>query len=263
MIARLSASALPFAQMIETPMRSIFAPLARFAAIVMLAGGLAACKSELYSSLPERDANEMVSVLAQSGITASREAMKGGNFSVSVERDDTTRALAALNQRGLPRQQFETLGTVFDAKKMVSTPFEEKARFMYAINQELANSLTQISGVVSARVHVMMPEAAPLERNKQAPRASVFIYHLPEASLAPYLPIIKNLVVNSVNGLNYEDVTVAFFPSKPSVDVKAGRAAFLPGANQIVFIVLGVVLLGMFLKRRAIGRYLDRTLAHA
>ncbi len=235
----------------------------RLFAVALLGVALAGCKSELYSSLPEREANEMISVLSQAGIGVSRERNKGGTFALSVDRDDTARALGVLAQRGLPRQQFESLGNVFDAKKMVSTPFEEKARFMHAINQELANSLTQIAGVVSARVHVMLPDASPLERNRQAPRASVFVYHLQGADLGPHLPVIKSLIVNAVNGLNYEDVAVAMFPTTPPGAIRAGGLASLPGANHLVLILLGAVLVTLLALRQKIGRRLGQLLAKA
>lgn len=246
-------------------MRTLWSKLSRLFVIAALAGTLAACKSELYSSLPERDANEMVSVLAQSGISSSREKAKGGTFTISVDQDKVGQAIAVLNQKGLPRQQFESLGTIFDAKKMVSTPFEERARFMHALNQELANSLTRISGVVSARVHIMLPDSSPLDRTRQMPRASVFVYHQPGADVTPHVPLIKNLIVNSVNGMAYEDVAVGIFPAAgaPSASGSAFSLAGLPSANHAILMVLGAVLLGMFLFRRAIGRAVNGALARS
>jgi type III secretion protein J len=246
-------------------MRTLFSKLSRFLLIAAFAGALAACKTELYSSVPERDANEMISVLAQAGISASRERAKGGGFTVSVAQEQVGQAVGVLNQKGLPRQQFENLGTIFDAKKMVSTPFEERARFMHAMNQELANSLTRIAGVVSARVHIMMPDASPLDRSRQQPRASVFVYHQPGIQVGQYVPLIKNLVVNSVNGMAYEDVAVGLFPAAvtPAQQASPFAAIGLPGANQTLLIVLGAVLLGMFLFRRSIGRAVNGALARS
>lgn len=228
-----------------------------------LAALLTACKSEIYSSVPERDAAEMTSILNTAGIEASRERLKSGQFSISVPSSQAARATALMAQRGLPRQQFETLGTIFDAKRMVSTPFEERARFMHAINQELANSLTQISGVISARVHVMLPESSPLERERQSPRASVFVYHLPDVPMAPHVPVIKNLVVNAVNGLNYEDVAIALFPQAPAGYSGSGLFAGLPSGNHIVLILLMGILAVMFFARQSIGRAVGQFLSRA
>lgn len=246
-------------------MRNPFSKIARLVLVVAFAGALAACKTELYSSVPERDANEMVSILSQSGISATRERAKAGGFTISVDQDKVGQAVAVLNQKGLPRQQFENLGTIFDAKKMVSTPFEERARFMHALNQELANSLTRVAGVVSARVHIMLPEASPLDRTRQQPRASVFVYYQPGAQVSQFVPLIKNLVVSSVNGMAYEDVAVGLFPAAVTPLAQPGPLAALglPGANHTILMVLGAILLGMFLFRRAIGRAVNGALTRS
>ena len=244
-------------------MHPIFSRIARLTAIAVLAGALAACKTDLYSSLPERDANEMIAVLSEAGISASRERAKGGNFTVSVDQGQIGSAITVLNQRGLPRQQFDSLGNIFDAKKVVSTPFEERARFMHAINQELANSLTRISGVVSARVHVMLPDSSPLDRVRQQPRASVFVYHQPGVQVNAYVPLIKNLVVNSVNGMAYEDVAVGLFPASTTTSSRFAGIAGLPSGNHVILIMLGGILLGMLMFRRAIGRAVASVLARS
>jgi type III secretion protein J len=244
-------------------MRMFTKAITRLLAIALLAGALAGCKAELYSNLSEREANEMIAVLNGAGIEASREKVKGGTFTLSVDKDKTAASIAVLNQRGLPRQQFDSLANIFDAKKMVSTPFEERARFMHAMNQELANSLTQISGVVSARVHLMLPDNSPLDRNKQQPRASVFVYHQPNVNVSQHVPVIKNLIVNSVNGLNYEDVAVAIFPANLSGAISTAGMSSLPFGNQTVLIVLGIILVGMALFRRTIGRVLNQMLARS
>lgn len=245
--------------MLDMPtLSSIRKFISRTVVIVGLSCMVAACSSEITSGVPERDANEMTSILAQSGIDATRQRQKNGQFSLSVDSSKAAEAMAVLAKHGLPRPQLETFGSVFDAKRVVSTPLEERARFMYALNQELANSLTQISGVVSARVHVMLPEADPLDRDKPAPRAAVFIYHLPEVSMNQYAPVIKNLVVNAVAGLNYEDVALAFFPARAAAD----PAQPIADSRMVNYILLGLslslvaVLLATF--GRSTGRHTSR-----
>jgi type III secretory pathway lipoprotein EscJ len=41
----------------------------------------------------------------------------------------------------------------------------------------------------------------------------VFLYERPDANVKTYVPVIKSLVMNSVDNLQYEDVTVAIFPA--------------------------------------------------
>jgi len=172
---------------------------------------LTACKSELYSQLDERQINEMVALLNTNGIDADRIKGEKGTFSLEVERSNFSKSITILSSQGFPRKTYQSLGDVFKSDKMVSTPFEERARFMYALNQELSQSISQINGVVSARVHITVPQKTPFEKNTKTARASVFIYHAPGADIKKDVPVIKNLITRSVDGLLYEDVTVALF----------------------------------------------------
>jgi len=213
---------------------------ARLAIAAFLLAALAGCKSEVYSSLPEREANEIIAVLDQSGISAQRDRAKDGTFSVAIDSGSIGQATEILEREGLPRQRFENLGGIFQSNHMVATPFEERARFMYAMNQELSNSLTQIAGVVSARVHVMMPENSPLDAGKERPRASVFLYHDPLADIRKQVPVIKTLIVNSVSGLAYEDVAVALFPAAKgnAAASAANNASWLQGQSSVLLAML-------------------------
>lgn len=206
---------------------------------------LSACQSELYSNLPEREVNEMISVLAVNGIEASRSSDGKGNFSISVDRGDFSIAIAKLSEKGLPREQFGSLGKVFNSEKLVSTPFEERARFMHALNEELSNSISRINGVVSARVHLMVPEDSPFEKNKTPPRASVFIYQQAGIDLRPQIPTIKNLIVNSLDNLEYSFVEVALFEDNTSATATRSNhsVASLGGSlwNIILLGLLGAV----------------------
>lgn len=229
--------------------------LTRFFVLTGMLLMLAGCKSELYSQLPERDANEMIAILASAGIDAERERAKDGTFSLRIETDQQARAIQMLSSRGLPRPKFESLGEIFDSKRMVSTPFEERARFMHAINQELSNSISKISGVTSARVMVMMPDESPLDRNKQPARASVFIYHHPTTPVREYIPMIKGLIVNSVNGLMYENVAVALFPADQSLSPSGGLSVTnLRLGNLGGLASLMVLMVGGFLVWHMLGR---------
>ena len=185
--------------------------IARILTITVFGLLLTACKSELYSQLDERQINEMVALLNANGIEADRVKGEKGTFSLEVDRSEFSKSITILSSQGLPRKTYQSLGEVFKSDKMVSTPFEERARFMYALNQELSQSISQINGVVSARVHITVPQKTPFEKTVKTARASVFIYHAPGADIKKNVPVIKNLITRSVDGLMYEDVTVALF----------------------------------------------------
>lgn len=178
---------------------------------------LAACsQQELYGQLNERQANEMVAVLRNAGLVAEKTlARDGKSFAVNTTAHDFSRAVEVLHAGGFPRDAFDNLGQVFKKEGFVSSPLEERARFTHALSQELSSTLSNIDGVVQARVHVSVPEKNPLADKPAPATASVFIKHRPGVDLSQQLGKIKALVVNSMEGLPYDNVTVALFPAEP------------------------------------------------
>ena len=176
---------------------------------------LAGCSSdqELYGQLSERQANEMVAVLYGAGIKAEKVAAEG-KFSVTTSHDHFSDAVRALNAQGYPRENFDSMGKVFKREGFVSSPLEERARLTHAMSQEIANTLANIDGVITARVHLVMPENNPLAEKQTPSAASVFIKHRADRNLSGQVPQIKALVVNSIEGLKYGNVTVALFPAE-------------------------------------------------
>jgi type III secretion protein J len=123
--------------------------------------------------------------------------------------------MEVLKAEGYPRDAYDSLGQVFRKEGFVSTPLEERARLLYALSQELSRTISAIDGVVVARVHLAIPERQPLSEEKPLSSASVFIKHKPGSQIVNKAASIKALVVNSVEGLPYENVTVTFFVSEP------------------------------------------------
>jgi type III secretion protein J len=208
---------------VQTPQ----APLSRFATAALCAATLllGACSNqELYSQLSERQANEMVAVLRIAGIEAEKTAHEG-KFSVTTSRNDFSQAVRTLNAQGYPRESFDTMGKVFKREGFVSSPLEERARLMHAMSQEISNTIASIDGVVTARVHLVVPERNPLVDKLQPAAAAVFIKHRADRNLASQTAQIKALVVNSIEGLSYDNVTVALFPAESMPGDKAAPTA--------------------------------------
>jgi type III secretion protein J len=183
------------------------------ALVTLVALLLASCsQQELYSQLSERQANEMVAVLQSAGIDADKQ-VRDGRFSVRTASADFPTAVRTLSAQGYPRESFDTMGKVFKKEGFVSTPLEERARLVHAMSQEISNTLTSIDCVVTARVHLVVPEKHPLIDRVQPAAAAVFIKHRPDCDLTPQTTAIKALVVNSIEGLAYEHITVAMFPA--------------------------------------------------
>jgi type III secretion protein J len=227
---------------------------------IFLAGALlalSACgRSDLYSGLSEQHANEMVAALDRAGVGASKSPGKEGSWSVGVARGDFAYATTVLRAADLPRADHESMGDLFRKKGIVSTPVEERARYTFALAQELSQTLSSIDGVQVARVHIVQPERDPIAREVTAASASVLIKHEPGVSLADDLPDIKMLVSHAVQGLDYEDVKVALFeadpvPLRPEPALEQAAAAYAaPLAGAAGLTVLGLAAL----YRRRSGR---------
>lgn len=173
---------------------------------------LAACNDEIYRNLSARDANEIVAVLRRSDIAALRDG-DGTNFRVSVPRGDFARAVDILSRAGLPREQFRSIGEVFPGDGLIVSPFEQRARLIFAVSQELSKTIKSISGVASARVHVVMPEADARHVGPVRASASVVVLHRPRVDTAELSSKIRLIVANAVPELSDRDVSVAFFPA--------------------------------------------------
>ena len=176
---------------------------------------LGACGGEtLYEQLDEQQANEMLAVLVRAGLNANKLHADQG-WSIEVSRSSLPEAMEVLKSEGYPRESFASLGEVFRKEGFVSTPLEERARLLYALSQELSRTVSSIDGVVAARVHLAIPEQRPLSEQKAPSSASVFIKHKPGSQVASKAAAIKALIVNGVEGLPYENVTVTFFAAEP------------------------------------------------
>jgi type III secretion protein J len=219
----------------------------RTAVLVGLVLALTACKEDLYTALPERDANEMVAVLAAQGISSSRSRDKDGAYALQVESADVPAAITILRDQGFPREPFQTLGDVFSADGAFSTPFEQHSRYLHAMNQELSATISAIDGVRSARVLVTAPQRERFDQEEPRATAAVAIHYEAGQDIQSKLPSIKTLVAHALPNLNYDDVAVALFEAggpvvdtSPSAGAGAGTAAMsvLPGSGGIVVTLL-------------------------
>lgn len=189
---------------------------ARWLCMVTVVASLAACKVELFSSLTEQEANDMVALLLSHNFDAEKGAATKKGVPVLVESADLAPAIELLRENGYPRDTFNDLGKVFQQQGLISSPLEERVRFIYGLSQSISETLSHIDGVTTARVHVIVPERHPLDDNPGGSSAAVFIKTRPGTNLEDKIPAIKMLVQHSVEGLTYDDVVVALFETARS-----------------------------------------------
>jgi type III secretion protein J len=211
----------------------------RAASALVLCLLLGACgEQELYTGLSQRQANEMTAVLRNAGIDAQKVARDNERYAVQAPRESFSQAIEVLRANGYPRDGYDTLGQVFKKEGFVSSPLEERARFTHALSQEISNTIASIDGVVIARVHLAVPERDPLSDKPKLSSASVFIKHRPGVDLSARVGQVKALVVNAIEGLPYDNVTVALFAAEPLPVRTALPASPLAGLDTLLWSLL-------------------------
>ena len=198
---------------------------------------LAACGGnvELMAAVPEFEANEMLAVLLNAGIKAEKVPGKEGMVAVQVEGGKVALALDTLRARGLPRERYAGMGEVFKKDGLISSPLEERVRYLFALSQELSNTLTKIDGVITARVHVVLPERGSAGDASTPSSAAVFIKYQEGYNIDLVRPQIRQLVINSIPNLTPDKVAIVLVPAQAeAVATAAGAGRSGGGAGATV-----------------------------
>lgn len=186
----------------------------RRALVLIAVIALAGCgREDLYTNVTESDANTMLGLLIARGISATKRPVKENLFAVAVPRDQFASAVDILKWYGIPKETFQGIGEMFPKTGLVSSPSEERIRFMHALAGNISEMLSNIDGVITARVILVLPSNDPYTNANNPASASVFIKIRPGFDTTTQIPQIKNLVMNSVEGLKYERVAVTVMRS--------------------------------------------------
>ncbi len=228
----------------------------RLLVTLALACALAACQMDLHTKATEADANEMLGALLAAGLSAKKQSPDNGKtWTISIDEGDAVQAIDVLRVNALPRARRATMGELFKKEGLISSPTEERVRFIFGVEQELAETVSRIDGVMVARVHIVLPNNDPLSSNVKPSSASVFVKHQRNVDVSALVPAIKNLVLHAVEGLDYNGVTVTLVAATAQATV-AGAGASSPSARSVWLpvLVVGVVTalllaLGLVLKR--------------
>jgi len=159
----------------------------------------------LYANLDPADAGQIVEWLKSEKIPYRLEQ---GGQTVLVPQRYVHEARLQLATAGLPRGG--TVGfEILDQTRLGATDFEQRINYLRALQGELARTISCISGVETARVHIVVPEPSLFVGQRQAASAAVFVKMKPLARLTPdQVSGIMHLVAYSVEGLAPEQVTV-------------------------------------------------------
>lgn len=186
--------------------------------LLLAAAALAAagCQTAVLHGLSEQDSNQVIAALQDQGIMASKEldSAEAATWKVVVPRRDASRVWSVLQDYRLPSARGRRVQDVFGKSKLLTGPLEEKALFLEALQGEIAHTLESVSGVVSARVHVAIPETDLSGQTVSAVKASVMLEYHPDPSGRPPLreDEVRGVVSNGVNDLKPENVSVVMKP---------------------------------------------------
>ncbi len=157
--------------------------------------------------------------LSESDRQLAFEALSGADFKARIDSASGElkvpdaryhEARMFLASRGLPQEGSASgMSSLDDESSMTSSQFMEQVRYVSAMEQELARSITQITTIRSARVHLATPTQSVFVRNRTPAKASVVVSPYPGRQVSPsQVEAIIHMVSSSIPYLSIEDVVV-------------------------------------------------------
>jgi flagellar M-ring protein FliF len=207
-----------------------------FAALLLLSGlmgGLSwyALRTDwriLYSGLDTEDARQVGLTLAQAQIPFD-VADNGMTLRVPSAQLDKARLATSAKAIRSGRMGFE----LFDKPNWVGSEFDEQVNYQRALEGELEHTVSSLSDVETARVHLVMPHDSLFREQERPAKASV-VLKLRRASLADgEADSIRNLVASAVDGLSPEHVVLVDASGRLSLGPKTEEALRLSGEQAL------------------------------
>ncbi|QCT94474.1 flagellar basal body M-ring protein FliF [Caminibacter mediatlanticus TB-2] len=130
------------------------------------------------------------------------------NGIIEVPKDIVGKVRLDVAAQGLPKSSkvgFE----IFDKNSFGATDFEQRVKYLRALEGELAKTIESISAVESAKVNIAIPKESVFVENQTPPTASILIKLRPNMTLTPkQIEGIKWLVAAAVPKLKPENVKI-------------------------------------------------------
>jgi type III secretion protein J len=217
-----------------------------FACLLLVGCG----RIDLYTNLSEQQANEVAAVLLAAEIDADKRVSESKAWAVRIVKSDLPRAMDVLESAGVPKMQSLSMAELFKKDGFISSPLEERARFISATATELQQTIGRMNGVLDARVHLAMPERDPLTDQVVPASASVFVKYTQDVKFAENGGVgnVKALVRDAVEGLSVDRITVVATPAagswrhavRPSDTLLAGYAYQKPLLRDEFWLAFGL-----------------------
>jgi type III secretion protein J len=221
-------------------------------------------QQELTKVDSEKEANRVLVELEAHGIKQAQKIEKAEQrkvaFSITVPASELSAARNVLVQCDLPREPHGGFASIAESSSLIPTKNEERAKLIHALSGELERTFETYDRVVSARVHIVLPEKDPLASREAAtkPTASAMVLikytaqqaaeggessvastadtvtpnGKPSYADAPVqMQDVQQMVARSVEGLTPQNVYVTFTKSQARPVVAAAATTTIASAN--------------------------------
>jgi len=137
---------------------------------------------------------------------------------IAVPSDVVHKERIAIAALGIPKNSkigFE----IFDKTEFGATDFEQKIKYVRALEGELARTIESLGPIANASVHIAIPKETVFAQKQAAPTASIVLNIRPSMNLsAKQIVGIKNLVAASISNLTAENVSIVNQDGEPLGD---------------------------------------------
>lgn len=160
----------------------------------------------LYGALEEQDVSTVLDALHQNGFEAKLDEATGAILVPARSIHDARIKLASM---GLPKGVSAGFDSLDEKSNFGVSQFMEKARYQRALEIELARTISSLSNVKNARVHLAVPRQSVFVRNRKKSSASVVINLFPGRSLDEgQVASIMHMISSSVPDMSTSKVTI-------------------------------------------------------
>ncbi len=137
---------------------------------------------------------------------------------IAVPSDVVHKERIAIAALGIPKNSkvgFE----IFDKTEFGATDFEQKIKYVRALEGELARTIESLGPIANASVHIAIPKETVFAQKQATPTASIVLNIRSGMSLsAKQILGIKNLVSSSISNLTAENVSIVNQDGEPLGD---------------------------------------------
>lgn len=163
--------------------------------------------SPIYSDLSMEDSGKVVAELERMNVPYE---LRANGTQIVVPNDQVLRLRLTMAQQGIPSGGSIVGYEIFDRSEAMGTSsFVMNINMLRALEGELARTITVVSQVESARVHLVIPKPELFKQDRVEPTASVMLKLKGVSELDKVqIQSITNLLATAVPGLKPSKVTI-------------------------------------------------------